>query len=65
MFGWSGDKEFAERNRFEAPIEAPLRRRVTGGLIIAVLLTGLLGFSYWHSSDGRSRMPTGYPTPTR
>jgi CHASE3 domain sensor protein len=50
MFGWSGDKEFAERKRFDAPIEAPLRRRVTGGLIIAVLLTGFLGFSYWHSA---------------
>jgi CHASE3 domain sensor protein len=50
IFGWSGDKEMAERKRFDSPIEAPLRRRVTGGLIIAVLLTGFLGFSYWHSA---------------
>jgi PAS domain S-box-containing protein len=50
IFRWSGDKEFAERKRFDAPIEAPLRRRVTVGLIIAVLLTGFLGFSYWHSA---------------
>jgi PAS domain S-box-containing protein len=42
--------EMAERKRFDSRIEAPLRRRVTGGLIIAVLLTGFLGFSYWHSA---------------
>ena len=50
IFGRSGDKEMAERKRVDSPIEAPLRRRVTGGLIIAVLLTGFLGFSYWHSA---------------
>jgi PAS domain S-box-containing protein len=50
IFGRSGDKEMAERKRFDSPLEAPLRRRVTGGLIIAVLLTGFLGFSYWHSA---------------
>ena len=33
------DKEMAERKRFNAPIEALLRRRVTGGFIVAVLLT--------------------------
>jgi PAS domain S-box-containing protein len=40
----------AERKRFDATIEAPLRRRVTGGLIVAVLLTGFLGFSSWRSA---------------
>jgi PAS domain S-box-containing protein len=50
IFGRSGDKEMAERKRFDELIEAPIRRRVTGGLIIAVLLTGLLGFSYWDSA---------------
>jgi PAS domain S-box-containing protein len=47
MFGLSGDKEFAERKRFDARIEAPLRRRVTGGLIIAVLLTCFFGLWSW------------------
>jgi hypothetical protein len=38
------------RRRFVLPIEARIRRGVTGGLIIAVLLTGFLGYSYWHSA---------------
>ncbi len=32
------EQEIAERKRFDAPIEAPLRRRVTAGFIVAVLL---------------------------
>ena len=40
----------AERKRFDVPIEALLRRRVTGGFIVAVLLTGFLGFSSWRSA---------------
>lgn len=39
----------AERKRFDVPIEALLRRRVTGGLIVAVLLTVFLSFSSWRS----------------
>jgi CHASE3 domain sensor protein len=35
--------------RFDVPIEALLRRRVTGGLILAVLLTVFLSFSSWRS----------------
>jgi hypothetical protein len=35
--------------RFDVPIEALLRRRVTGGLIVAVLLTVFLSFSSWRS----------------
>ena len=35
--------------RFDVPIEALLRRRVTGGLIVAVLLTVFLSFAPWRS----------------
>ena len=41
------EQEIAERKRFDAPIEAPLRRRVTAGFIVAVLLTLVMGFSSW------------------
>jgi CHASE3 domain sensor protein len=44
IFGRSADKEMAQRERLDAPIEGPLRRRVTGGLIVAILLTVSLGF---------------------
>jgi hypothetical protein len=50
ILGWNGDKEMAERKRVDVPIEAPLRRRVAGGLIMAALLTAFLGFSSWHSA---------------
>ena len=40
----------AERKRFDVPIEALLRRRVTGGFIVAVLLTVILSFESWHSA---------------
>jgi len=36
--------------QFEAPIEAKLRLRVTGGFIVAVLLTIFVGFSPWRSA---------------
>jgi PAS domain S-box-containing protein len=44
------DKEMAERKQFDVPIEALLRRRVTGGLIVAVLLTVFLSFWSWHGA---------------
>jgi PAS domain S-box-containing protein len=44
------DQEMAERKRFDVPIEALLRRRVTGGLIVAVLLTVFLSFVSWRSA---------------
>ena len=44
------DKEMAERKRFDGPIEATLRRRVTGGLVVAVLLTVFLSFWSWHGA---------------
>jgi PAS domain S-box-containing protein len=34
----------------DAPIDAPLRRRVTVGFVVAVLLTGLLGLLSWHDA---------------
>jgi PAS domain S-box-containing protein len=40
----------AERKRFDGPIEARLRHRVTGGLVVAVLLTVFLGFWSWHGA---------------
>ena len=39
-----------ERKRFYAPIEALLRRRITSGLILAVLITVCLSFSSWRSA---------------
>jgi PAS domain S-box-containing protein len=47
---WGGDKEMAERKRFDVPIEALLRRRVTGGFIVAVLITTFLSFVSWRSA---------------
>jgi PAS domain S-box-containing protein len=43
-------QEIAERKQFDAPIEAPLRRRVTAGFIVAVLLTLFTGFSSWRGA---------------
>jgi PAS domain S-box-containing protein len=40
----------AERKRFDVPIEAVLRRRVTGGMIVAVLLAVFLSFVSWRSA---------------
>src|SRR5271154_3732731 len=39
------EQEVAERKQFDAPSDAPLRRRVTSGFIVAVLLTLFTGFS--------------------
>jgi PAS domain S-box-containing protein len=45
------EREIAERKHFDAPIEGALRRRVTGGFIVAVLLTVFIGFSAWRSAQ--------------
>jgi PAS domain S-box-containing protein len=45
------EREIAERKRVDAGIEAPLRRRVTVGFVVAVLLTGLMGFLAWHGAQ--------------
>src|SRR3984885_2498503 len=44
------EQEIAERKQFDAPIEAPLRRRVMAGFIVAVLLTLFIGFSSWRGA---------------
>jgi PAS domain S-box-containing protein len=41
------EQEIAVRARFDAPIDASLRRRVTVGFMIAVLLTIFLGLASW------------------
>jgi len=43
-------KEIAERKRFDGPIEVPLRRKVTAGFIVAVVLTIFIGFSAWRGA---------------
>jgi PAS domain S-box-containing protein len=47
---WGVNKEMAERKQFDVPIDATLRRRVTGGLAAAVVLTVFLSFSLWLSA---------------
>jgi CHASE3 domain sensor protein len=48
--GLGMNKRMAERKQFDVPIEAVLRRRVTGGVIAAVLLTVFLSFWSWHGA---------------
>ena len=43
------EQEIAERTRFDAPIEASLRRRANVGFVVVILLTSLLGFLSWRS----------------
>ena len=45
--GKAGIMEISKQ--FDAPIETKLRSRVTGGFIVAVLLTVFIGFSSWRS----------------
>ena len=44
------EQEIAERKRFDAPVDGPLRRRVTVGFIAAVLLTIFIGVSSWRGA---------------
>ena len=48
----------------DAPIEANLRRRVADSLVVAALLTMVVGFFSWRSShraaDDADRMASGY-----
>jgi PAS domain S-box-containing protein len=50
IFG-AWNNEMSERKRFDVATEARLRRRVTGGVIGAVLLTVFLSFSSWRSAQ--------------
>jgi len=45
-------QDIEERKRFDAPVDIALRRRVTGGFIIAVLLTIFLGVASWAGARG-------------
>jgi len=44
------EREIAARKRLDTPVEASLRRRVTVGFIVAVLLTVFMGFSSWRNA---------------
>ena len=44
------EQEIATRKLFDAPIDAPLRRRVSVGFIVAVLLTIFIGVSSWRGA---------------
>jgi len=45
------EQEIAARRRFDAPIEAPFRRRVTAGFVAAVLLTIFISVSSWQGTQ--------------
>ncbi|MGC2248990.1 MAG: PAS domain S-box protein, partial [Terriglobales bacterium] len=44
------ERQIAARQRFDAPIDAPLRRKVTAGFVVAILLTVFMGFAGWQSA---------------
>ena len=44
------ERQVAERARIGAPIEAKLRRGVTSGFIVALLLTVFIGFASWRGA---------------
>jgi hypothetical protein len=43
------ERQIAERVAFDAPIEVPLRRKVTVGFVVAMLLTGFMGLLAWRT----------------
>jgi PAS domain S-box-containing protein len=45
------EQEIVERTRFDAPIEASLRRRANVGFVVVILLTSLLGFLSWRNQQ--------------
>jgi PAS domain S-box-containing protein len=45
------EQEIAERERFDVPVDASLRRKVTIGFLAAVLLTGVLGLLSWRMAQ--------------
>ena len=44
------EAEIAERKRFDIPVDAPLRRKVAIGFIVAVLVTVFVGVWSWHEA---------------
>ncbi|MGA8431323.1 MAG: ATP-binding protein [Candidatus Sulfotelmatobacter sp.] len=49
------ERQIAEHLRLQAPIETSLRRWVTGGFVLAVMLTGFLGVLSWRIRVAASR----------
>ncbi len=49
------EQEIAERRKFDAPVDAPLRHTVKASFLAAVLLIGLLGFLSWHSAQTEAK----------
>ena len=39
------ERQIAERKRFDTPIKAAIKRRITGGFMLALLLTFVIGYS--------------------
>src|SRR6266481_8822135 len=44
------ERQIVESAQIDAPIEAPLRRRVTAGFVVALLLTIFIGFLSWRGA---------------
>src|SRR5712692_10433515 len=59
------EREIAERNLIDAVSEAPLRRRVTVGFVVAVLLTVFMGFLTWRTRQLASKRVTEVETSAR
>jgi len=53
------ERQIAESAQIDAPIEAPLRRRVTTGFVVALLLTVFIGFRPGAAPGWRRTMPIG------
>ncbi len=43
-------EEIAKRQRFDAPVDAALRKRVAVGFVVAILLTGVIGVLSWRGA---------------
>jgi PAS domain S-box-containing protein len=44
------EQKIAERKRFDAPIEGPMRRRLAGGFIVALSVTVFISVSSWRGT---------------
>src|SRR6266481_4852808 len=49
------EREIAEHNLIDAAVESPLRRRITIGFVLAVLLTVFMGFLTWRTRQLASK----------
>src|SRR5258708_5106587 len=48
------EEQLVKRNRLDPPIDAPLRRGVTVGFVMALLVTGFMGFLTWRTRQRAS-----------